>query len=96
MELVKFSEAYTLLDNTDSWMTGGGVTVEADNTIKINLHTTLKAENPEESNQWGSAYYQRDPEGKVQTQYSFEGAYQAEYVNYCEDIFVQIFEKINK
>ena len=96
MELVKFSEAYTLLDNKDNWMTGGGVTVEADNTIKINLQTTLKAENQEESNQWGSAYYQRDPEGKVQTQYSFEGAYQAEYVNYCEDIFVQVFEKINK
>ncbi len=94
MELVKLSEAYNLVDVKDNWMTGGSVTVAADETINISINTTLKAEKSEESNQWGSAYYQKNPDGKVQTQYSFEGAYQAEYVNYCEELFVAILAQI--
>lgn len=96
MELVKFSEAYNLIDTKDNLMTSGGVTVETNNTITITINTTVKAQNEGESNQWGSAHYQRNPEGKVQTQYSFEGAYQAEYVNYCESLIEAILIQIGK
>lgn len=96
MELIKLHEAYNLVDVKDNWMTGGTVTKEVDGTVNININTTLKAASSEESNQWGTAYYQRSAEGKVMTSYSFEGAYQAEYVNYCEEIFAAILEQIEK
>ena len=96
MELVKLNEAYNLSDVKDNWMTTGNVTVEANGTINININTTAKAVNEGESNNWGSANYCKMEDGKVQTQYNFSGAYHAEYVNYCEEVFVAVLAQLKK
>lgn len=97
MELVKLSEAYTLTDNTDNWITTGTVTIETNGTLNINSNTTFKATDlgfPE--NQWGGMYYQRSAEGKVNVSYNFESAYKEDYVDYCEELINQIIEAVTK
>lgn len=96
MELVKLSEAYNLTDVEGDRMTTGNVTVENSGVINININTTIKVDNEGADNLWGSANFCKQIDGKVQTQYNFSGEYQAEYVNYCEGLFVAILEQIEK
>lgn len=44
MELIKFSEAYSLVDSKDNWSTSGQVLIESNNKISINFSTTLVEE----------------------------------------------------
>lgn len=93
MELNKIHEAYTLIDNTDNWMTSGNVTKSEIGEITINITTTLKSITSE-SNQWGSMHYQNHEDNRVTTSFNFEGTYKAEYVDYCEQLVSQILEQL--
>ena len=94
MELTKLNEAYTLVDNNESWMTSGNVTVETNGNVNISANTTLKTETSE--NQWGSLNYQKTTEGKTFVSYNFDGAYKNDYVDYAESLVASVLERIKK
>lgn len=94
MELIKLSEAYTLVDNTDKWMTSGNITKETSGAININFYSTLK-EAKEGANRWGSVYYNVSAENNISANYNFEGNYREDFVDYSEELIAQILEQIN-
>ncbi len=94
MELVKLSEAYTLVDNSEKWMTSGNVTKETSGNINITINSTLKMELGEDVNRWGSLFYSKNVEGGVSANYNFDGAYKEDFVDYCEELVAEILETI--
>lgn len=94
MELVKLSEAYTLVDDNEKWMTSGNVTKETSGNVNINFFTTLKTDLGDGENRWGSLYYSVNREGNVSANYNFEGAYREDFVDYAEGIVAEILESI--
>ena len=95
MKLTKLNKAYTVVDEKDDQTTSGNITKTEDGELTIGLNTTLKSSLTQEVTQLGSAYY-RSKDGKVNTNYNFEGNYNTEYVNYCETLISDILEQIGE
>ena len=96
MELVKFSEAYSLFDKKGDWTTSGSVTVDANGNKVININTQMQEVEGEGYISIGSACFQEDTEHRVQTQFSFENAYKEDFVDYCEEIYNEVLARLNK
>ena len=95
MQLTKLSEAYTLYDESDVWMTSGNVNKDLNGTISINLNSTLKNNNTQE-NRWGSLFYTKNSENSISANYNFEGEYKEDFVDYCEKLIAQILTEIKQ
>lgn len=95
MKLTKLTKAYTVVDEKDGQVTNGNITKTEEGELTISLNTTFKSSLTQEVTPLGSAYY-RSKDGKVNTNYNFEGAYETEYVNYCETLISDILEQIGE
>lgn len=93
MELIKLSEAYNIVDDTDKFTTSGSLNKDMSGAITINLSSAIKTD--DQSNQWCSANYSISAEGSVSVNYSFGGAYKEDFVDYCEDLITGILNTIN-
>lgn len=96
MELIKLSEAYTLTDNNEKWMTSGNVNKEVSGAINITINTTLKMELEEGINRWGSLFYNKNDQGGVSANYNFDGEYKEDFVDYCEELISAILAQMEK
>lgn len=95
MKLTKLNKAYTVVDEKDGQVTSGNITKTEEGELTISLNTTFKSSLTQEVTQLGSVYY-RSQDGKVNTNYNFEGNYKTEYVNYCETLISDILEQIGE